>query len=426
MALPASGPISFADLNSEIRRGSTATTSLGEAAVRTTADRVAGNQSISFSDLLGRTYGASTVFVASTSLPRAHAYRWSQGFGTKYSNPASTPNGTPYHVTANIKKTVVGFNQNSVTNRYLSFYPWSDASGFGTRYAATTTHPVASAVSTNGGATFAFSPDGNAVVVGSIAGTPPAVAWAWSDASGFGTKFSDPSTAPPTDLHALHFFGGPLGYGNAPDEVIIFGATSTDANRLSAWNFNSSTGWGAKMANPATMPSLGVFTITSDVFDVITGTQSTNSTERRSAAYEFDPSTGFGTKYSAMAATEILGNPSGTQLSWIRTGSFTQAVSYVWGRTTAGLAGTGIATFPWTSGWGTKYSDPGTPIPSADGAGEEVSFNLNLDLGVAHEGSPYVTIYPWSNGYGTKYADPATLPGSNCYSIHMATSFNVY
>jgi hypothetical protein len=423
VALPASGPISFADINAEIRRSGSATTSLGESAVRTAGNRRISNQSISFSDLYGKTYGASTVFLAAISSPRAHAYRWSQGFGTKYSDPASPPNATTYHVAANVKKTAVGFNQNTSTNRYLSFYPWSDASGFGTRYAATATYPTAAALSTNGGATFNFSPDGNAVVVGSIAGTPTTVAWAWTDANGFGTKFSDPATSPP-DCYFMHFFGGPLGAGNAPSEVIIFGSASTDADRLSAWNFNSSSGWGAKMSNPSTMPLSGVFTCTSDVFTVITGTQSASTTERRSAAYDFGFTTGFGTKYSAMAATDILGNPSGTQMSWVATGSVSPVVSYVWGRTSGGLAGTGIATFPWYSnGWGSKYSDPAVPIPSADGSGEEVSFNLNLDLGVAHEGSPYVTVYPWNNGYGTKYANPSTSPGSNCSSIQMATSF---
>lgn len=424
MALPASGPISFSDINAEIRRSSTATTSLGEAAVRTTADRIPSNQSISFSNLYGKTYGASTVFAANAvTTTRAHAYSWSQGFGTKYSNPATIPNSSSYFPQANVKKTVVGFITASVTNRYTAFYPWSDASGFGTRYAGPSTYPAAGPTTSLGNGTMTFSPDGNAVIIGGSATAPTTVAWAWTDAGGFGTKFSDPSTSPP-DANSLKVFGGPLGSGNAPDEVIIFTAASTDPDRVSAWSFNSSSGWGAKKTAPASLPASGVYSITSDVFDVIIGTQGTGTTERRSVAYPFDFTSGFGTRYSAMTSTEILGNPYGCQMSWVRTGSLSPVVTYTWGRTTAGLAGVGFATFPFNYGWGSKYSDPATGLPSADGSGNDVSFNLNLDVGIAHDGSPYMSIYPWNNGHGTKYADPATSIGGNCNGMHMATSFN--
>lgn len=421
MALPASGPISFSDINAEIRRGSTATTSLGEAAVRTTADRAASNISISFSDLLGKTYGAATVFAAATGTTRAHAYRWSQGFGTKYSNPASLPNGSCYQVQANRKKTVVGFIQNTSTNRFMAFYPWSDSSGFGTRYTAPATYPLGSVISSLGNGTMTFSTDGNAVIVGSSSTAPTTQAWAWSDASGYGTKFSDPATSPP-DAHALKLYND-YGGSNPPDDVVLFSAVSTDANRVSAWEFNSSTGWGAKKNAPASLPSSSAYSITSDIFSVIYGTQGTG--ERRSVAYEFDFFSGFGTRYSTMASTVILANPYSCQLSWIRTGSFSPVVTYAWARTTSGLAAPGFVTIDWGyNGWGSAYTSPAIGIPSADGNPNDTSFNLNIDVGIAHEGSPYMTIYPWSNGYGSKYADPSTLPDGYCIGMHMATSFS--
>ena len=39
-------------------------------------------------------------------------------------------------------------------------------------------------------------------------------------------------------------------------------------------------------------------------------------------------------------------------------------------------------------------------------------------VAVAHTSTPYLTIYPWSAGYGTKYSNPATLPPS--YGIFPA------
>jgi len=51
MALQTSGAISFSDINVEIRRSSGATSSLGESACRTTADKPASNAPISFKEV---------------------------------------------------------------------------------------------------------------------------------------------------------------------------------------------------------------------------------------------------------------------------------------------------------------------------------------------------------------------------------------
>ena len=70
-----------------------------------------------------------------------------------------------------------------------------------------------------------------------------------------------------------------------------------------------------------------------------------------------------------------------------------------------------ITTYPWSSGFGTKYSDPAT-LPAGTGIG--VAFKPQGDaIAVAHPGSPFITTYPWSSGFGTKYSNPATLPGGS-------------
>ncbi len=35
------------------------------------------------------------------------------------------------------------------------------------------------------------------------------------------------------------------------------------------------------------------------------------------------------------------------------------------------------------------------------------------DIVVGNLSSPFVSAYPWSSGFGTKYSDPSTLPTGN-------------
>jgi hypothetical protein len=67
-----------------------------------------------------------------------------------------------------------------------------------------------------------------------------------------------------------------------------------------------------------------------------------------------------------------------------------------------------VSTYPWSSGFGTKYSDPAT-LPTGVGTG--IAFSPSgADIVVSHSTSPNVSTYPWSSGFGTKYSNPATLP----------------
>ena len=77
-----------------------------------------------------------------------------------------------------------------------------------------------------------------------------------------------------------------------------------------------------------------------------------------------------------------------------------------------------ISTYPWSAGFGTKYSDPAT-LPA--GTGNGVAFSpAGTDIAVAHASTPFIAAYPWSAGFGTKYANPATLPTGN----GSGTAFN--
>jgi hypothetical protein len=39
------------------------------------------------------------------------------------------------------------------------------------------------------------------------------------------------------------------------------------------------------------------------------------------------------------------------------------------------------------------------------------------NIAIAHSITPYISVYPWSSGFGTKYSDPATLPTGTGRSV---------
>ena len=73
------------------------------------------------------------------------------------------------------------------TSPYITAYPWTSGTGFGTKYSDPATLPAAACRGV------AFSPDGADIAV-AYSGSPFVSVYPWS--SGFGTKYSDPATLP--------------------------------------------------------------------------------------------------------------------------------------------------------------------------------------------------------------------------------------
>ena len=81
-----------------------------------------------------------------------------------------------------------------------------------------------------------------------------------------------------------------------------------------------------------------------------------------------------------------------------------------------------ITAYPWSgSGFGTKFSNPGT-LPT--GFGSDVAFSPFGDaIAVAHSTSPFITAYPWSSsGFGTKFANPGTLTAGDGLGVAFSPS----
>ena len=77
-----------------------------------------------------------------------------------------------------------------------------------------------------------------------------------------------------------------------------------------------------------------------------------------------------------------------------------------------------IQGYPWSSGFGTKYSNPGS-LPDM-GSGGGVAFSPdgnNILFATFGSGNPPLQAYSWSAGFGTKYSDPSAVGSSGLGAI---------
>jgi hypothetical protein len=211
-------------------------------------------------------------------------YPWSvgSGFGTKYTNPATLPTGIGQSVAFSPAGNAIAVAHN--TSPFITAYPWSVGSGFGTKYADPATLP------TGNGQSVAFSPAGDAVAVAHNTATPYITAYPWTVGSGFGTKYTNPATLPTNVADSVAFtpaanaivvghFGGngitayqwsASGFGTKYTDTIapnrIFSIAFNTAGNVAAlagntspyvfaYTWTTSTGFGTKYADPATLPT---------------------------------------------------------------------------------------------------------------------------------------------------------------------------
>ena len=135
----------------------------------------------------------NAIAAASTASPFIHAYSWSAstGFGTKYANPSVLPSGLACGVHFSPAEDAIAVATS--TTPYIHAYAWSSSTGFGTKYANPAIIPVASFTAGVSSDTVKYHPSGSAIAMSSQI-SPYVAAYPWSASSGFGAKFSDPST----------------------------------------------------------------------------------------------------------------------------------------------------------------------------------------------------------------------------------------
>ena len=147
---------------------------------------------------IGFSQDNSAVAMAGIASLAPFAYPWSDstGFGTKYANPATSLTGVATFCTFSPDNDAVAFSH--ATSPFLTVYAWS-GSGFGTKYSNPATLPP----STGSATSVAFNGDGTAVAVTGDA-SPYVAVYPWSS-SGFGTKYADPATLPTGSANAAVF-----------------------------------------------------------------------------------------------------------------------------------------------------------------------------------------------------------------------------
>jgi hypothetical protein len=138
---------------------------------------------------------------------------------------------------------VVG--NNLTASPFMSGFQWSDTTGFGTMFAAPSSIP--GVMNSTYGSKAAMHPKGTAVAVISAA-SPFTNAYAFSSATGFGTKYANPGT----------LLTGSAGMGCPFSDD---GLAITYGNSVSPYThtyaFSEATGFGTKFANPTTVGGAG-------------------------------------------------------------------------------------------------------------------------------------------------------------------------
>ena len=214
--------------------------------------------------------------------------------------------------------------------------------------------------------------------------SPRVSAYPWSSGGGFGAKFANPGTLPAGT-------GRGVSYSEADDFVAV-GHDGSPFISIYPW---SGAGFGAKFANPGTLPAGN-----GDDVDFTTADDAVvlaHATTPFVSAYPWSGA-GFGAKFA---------NPGTLPAGTGRGSTFTTADdALAIGHTTTPF----ISAYPWSgAGFGAKFANPGT-LPGTIGRG--VDFTTADDaLAIARNSTPFVAVYPWSGaGFGVIFANPGTLP----------------
>jgi hypothetical protein len=323
------------------------------------------------------------IAMGGTSPIRAIRWSSSTGFGTRYTNPATSQNG--------VNDVAFSPNGNFIASThgatpFVRAYPWSN-SGFGAIYSNPSTLP--NGTDFGGGAEVAFSPDNSCIAVANST-TPFVTAYPWS-ASGFGTKYANPATLPAGRGLGISF--------NPVDSSIAVAHATTPFVTAYPW---SASGFGTKYANPATLPtSQGMAVTFNSSGNAVAVSMAVGNNPLGVYAWS---ASGFGTRYTNPA---IMPPNTGNEVAF-STNSNSIAVVHP----TAPF----VTAYPWSSvsGFGTKYADPSPALSLGNNQPNNVAFSRGSDaIAISHpSNTPFLSVYNWSSvsGFSTRYANPATLP----------------
>lgn len=264
------------------------------------------------------------VIMGHASSPYIAAYKWSDsGFGDKYANPAASLGGTVMSSAISPNNDYVFVNPQYGTVTALE---WNDETGFGA---------VADTASVDTGATAneLVINSTNTTVVSSANDSPYIYALPWENGA-FGIPYDNLSPAITAQPSVIVF---------SPSSKALILSDSGLGTKVNAWAWDDATGFGTKYADPADPP---VAAITGAAFNIY-GTVlfvSTGSTAPYIEAYEWDDETGFGAKYPAAPYIESpLASPKEVRCAVDNSLVFMQRICWQWDDETGFGAGTTVA-----------------------------------------------------------------------------------
>lgn len=309
---------------------------------------------------------ASSSPIAITGLTNGTAYTFKVaatnllGTGTYSSDSNSvTPSGT-----------VVAFSTAGNGGELISAYSFSNGS-LGTRFAnpATVSGPGSLVTKTS------FNPPGTVLSV--VNYYPNCYMWN----QGFGTKYAAPST-----------LGGQTQHGTFNSTNTYYAFPSANVPRIFVYSWSDAGGFGAKSANPSTLPSYqgSGIAFTKDSAAIIL----TEAVDPFIHAYAFSNGT-IGTKYANPATTILNPKSSGKPFAFSPTGnSFIVAIS----------------TSPWVhacswsnaGGFGSKYANPASAVPDICNTVNFSKTGGSVMVGVSLSPN-FFRAYKWTDagGFGT-------------------------
>jgi hypothetical protein len=225
------------------------------------------------------------------SSPYIAAYTWSSsGFGSQFSSPSTPPVSWCKGVKFNLAGNAIAVVYDSFP--FISTYSWS-ASGFGTRFSNPSPGIGAGFYGAFG---VDFNPAGTAIAT-SYYGNVGADVRAFSSVSGYGTKYADPATPPqPSPGYTFDVVFNPLGNSIAFQTEL--------SPYVYAYPWSNATGFGTKYADPTNLTS-GSFSgggvaFSSNGNDIALAQYNSPYI----SAYPWSAS-GFGTKYTAPVGITI-------------------------------------------------------------------------------------------------------------------------
>ena len=376
------GTIAMSDVNVELGLPSSTVITLNDTAVRNLAGIASG--AISMNDLRGKSAGykyiAYAFYGSYTGNPRIAMYPWSNatGFGVRFANQATIP--------SNLAHSIDTYGSSSGDMMYggaasdeIQTFAWS-SSGIGTRYALPSVSAVSAVMEAR------WSPNGQAIVGANYINSPYIIGYAYTQGTGFGTKYSDPGTLPSGSQYSVSW----------KDNSIVCVSGLTGASSLNVYDWSS--GFGTRYANPSTAAAstYSMRFYTGNGMNVLVGSRTGTPYTQ---AYNFFG--GFGSKYS---------NPATAPGGVANYCSFSEDGAYV------AIAHDGfpyVTVYPWSSsGFGTKYTNPSTDI---GGGGQSVGFQKGASvIGMTMDAGEFIAAYQWSSsGFGTRYAKYTTSPAYN-------------